>query len=257
MKITVSHNLDEIKSKIADIGKQARYAAAVALTKTGQDVRDELKSEMARKFDKPTPYTLNSLFLRRATRDNLEAQVWVKDNTFGSGTPADRYLGPEIYGGARTQKGMERALQAAGLMRSGDYAIPAAGAQLDAFGNVKRSQIVQILSQLRVQMASGFESRRSNSAASRRTVARQGVTYFALPTQVRGLKPGIYLKKRFSRGSAIRPVFIFTSQAGYAKRFDFFGVASRVAEQRLPIHFERELEKAMRTAMPTQQQGLF
>ncbi len=257
MRINISSDFARIAKQIEEIGRQAQYAAAVALTRSAQDVREALKDEMRQVFDRPTPYTLNSLFVKGANRNNLEARVWVKDNPSAKGTPADRYLGPQIYGGARSLKGMERALQAAGLMEQGEFAVPAAGAQLDSYGNVKRSQIVQILSQLRLQQKAGYESRASNSAASRRTVARQGVTYFALPRGTRGLKPGIYLKKVFAHGSAVRPVFIFTAKASYKRRFQFFQVANKVALERFPIHFDRELAKAMGTARLTQQRELF
>ena len=145
MRISITHNFPQVAASIQAFGRQGQYAAAVALTRTAQDVQPAIKKEMTRAFDRPTNYTLNSTFLKRATRNNLEARVWLKDNATGKGTPADRYLAPQIFGGERRQKGLERALQAARLMPAGYVAMPAVGAQLDANGNVKRSQIVQIL----------------------------------------------------------------------------------------------------------------
>ena len=249
MRINVQTNFAEYGERVKQLGRQVQFATAVALTRTAtQDVRPTLKAEMARVFDRPVPYTLDSMFVKGATKTSLEAKVWLKDNPFGKGTPADRYLAPQIFGGERRQKGMERALQAARLMLPNQFAVPAAGAQLDANGNVKRSQIVQILSQLRAQLGAGYESRGSNSAASRRAVARQGQTYFAIPVATRGLHPGVYLKKRFAHGTAIRPVFLFVSSVRYRPLLRFFEVGEAAARSAFPRNFDIEMKKAIASA---------
>jgi hypothetical protein len=248
MRINVQTNFAEIAQRLSEMGRQAPYVAALSLTRTAQDVQAAIKTEMRSVFDRPTTYALNGTFLKRATKQNLEARVWVKDNPFGKGTPADRFLLPQIYGGSRGLKGMERVLQRNGMMPSGQFAVPAAGAQLDANGNVKRSQIIQILSQLRVQSGAGYESRATGSARSNRTVARQGVTYFALPKARRGLKPGIYLKRKFGHGVAIKPVFIFVPAVQYKPRLRFFEVGKVVADAQFPRHFDAAWAKAVATA---------
>jgi hypothetical protein len=83
--------------------------------------------------------------LEASHQDPARSARLVKDNAFGKNTPADRYLLPEIDGGSRGQKSMERLLQRSGLPKSVWYAVPSAGVQLDGNGNVKRSHITQIL----------------------------------------------------------------------------------------------------------------
>lgn len=249
LRLNITTNFPEVVQRLRALGDQAANVAAVELSRTAWEVRAAIKAEMSRAFDRPTQYTLNGILVKPATRNSLEARVWLKDQgSAGKGTPADRFLGPQVFGGVRRQKGLEKALQATGLMAAGYVAVPAEGAQLDGNGNVKRSQIVQILSQLKVQQRAGYESRRSNSGASRRAVSRQGVTYFALPAATRGLKPGIYLKRKFGHGSAIRPVFIFTSQAQYQPRLKFFEVAEATVAERLPINVNKGIEKAIERA---------
>lgn len=248
MRLSIKENFREVEKQLVDLGRQAPFVAAVSLTRTAKDAQAALKDEMRMALDRPTNYTLNSTFLKAATKQRQEAKVWLKDNPFGKGTPADRYLAPQIFGGARGAKGMERALQRAGLMPAGTFAVPAAGAQMDGNGNVKRSQIVQILSQLKVQDKAGYESRASGSAASRRAVGRQGVTYFCLPKASRGLQPGIYLKRRFAHGTAIRPVFLFVAAATYRPRLRFFEVGTETMNARFPEHFAREVERATKEA---------
>lgn len=247
MKITLRSNASDVEQRVRALGGQVLFAAAVSLTRGTKDAQDAVRKEMMRAFDRPTAYALGGTMVKAATKQNLEARLWVKDNPFGKGVPADRFLLPEIYGGVRRQKGMERALQSAGLLPAGWFAVPAAGAQLDGNGNVRRSQITQILSQLQVQLKAGYESKRSTSAASKRTVRRQGVTYFALPAATRGLKPGIYLKRKFAHGTAIRPVFIFVPSVQYRPRLKFFEVGQAVAESRFKHHFDAEIVKAIAT----------
>ena len=244
MRLNVTSNFAEFGERLAGLGRQAPFVAAVSLTRTAKDVQAAERKEMIRAFDRPVPYTLNSTFLKAATKGNLEAKVWLKDNPFGKGTPADRYLAPQIFGGARRLKGLERALAAVGLLPAGHYAVPAAGAQIDGNGNVKRSQIVQVLSQLKVQERAGYQSRATGSVRSRRTVAKQGVTYFVLPQVRRGLAAGIYMKRQFAHGSAIKPVFIFTKAMHYEKRLRFYEVGDETARERFPAHFREAWMKA-------------
>lgn len=248
MKISMKTNFPAMADRLAELGRQGPFVAAVSLTRTMRDVQGAIKDEMRTVFDRPTAYALNGTFLKPATKTNLESRVWVKDNPFGKGTPADRFLLPQIEGGNRSLKGFERLLQRNGFMPAGWYAVPAAGAQLDGNGNVRRSQITQLLSQLKVQRGEGHESRASGSARSNRTIARQGVTYFALPNGHRGLLPGVYLKRRFGHGTAIRPVFIFVEKMQFKPRLRFYDVGMATVNRRFPVHFEAELAKAMATA---------
>lgn len=248
MRISIQTNFPDVATRLQGLGRQAPFVAAVSLTRAAQDGQAAIKPEMSKVFDRPTKYALNGTLVKPAKKDNLEARIWVKDQPFGKGTPADRFLLPQIYGGSRGQKGMERMLQRAGLMQSGWYAVPAAGAQLDGNGNVKRSQIVQILSQLKLQRGAGFESRATGSARSNRTIARQGVTYFALAKKRRGLEPGIYLKRQFAQGAAVKPVFIFVSTVQYRPRLRFFEVGEATVNAQFPRHFENEFAKAVASA---------
>ena len=248
MRVNIQTNFPDVAQRLRQLGRQAPFVAAVSLTRTVKDVQRAEKAEMPRAFDRPTSYTLNGTFIKPATKQKLEARIWVKDNPSGKGTPADRFLLPQIDGGMRGQKGMERLLQRSGLMAAGSFAVPAAGAQLDGNGNVKRSQIVQILSQLKLQRGAGFESRATGSARSNRAIARQSVTYFALAQKHRGLEPGIYLKRQFGHGSAVRPVFIFVSSVQYRARFRFHEVGETVAQQRFPVHFDEAWTKVVTQA---------
>lgn len=272
MKLGIDHNLGALVKALEATPGQLRFAGAVALTKTGQDVRSGIRDEMSRVFDRPTPYALNGLMLRPATKDRLEAEVWVKDDPSGSGTPADKFLGPEIFGGARSLKGFERALQRIRVLPQGMFCTPGPAAEIDSYGNMSRSQIVQLMSYLSAFEEQGF---RANATARTRASrwkgnAKKGVRgfeYFVLGRQEGKLIPGIYKRMNYSgaelgrashlaRGAAKAVVF-FVRKPAYQKRLDFFRIANAIAEARLPINYEEALKRAMATAILKQQGSLF
>lgn len=231
--------------------RRMNSAIATALTRAAIDVRDEAKAEMRRVFDRPTPYTLDSVFVRPAKPDRLEAVVEIKDDrgVTNGGTPATRYLLPQVHGGQRRLKRLEVALQAAGVLPQGWYVVPGAAARLDAYGNVSRGQVVQVLSQLRIQLVAGSSRNMSFDARKRiRAEQRAGGRYFVIKPGSRArAQPGVWQREWFVRGAS--PIFIFVNRAQYAPRFDFYGLAQRVAQERLPAQLQQAIsESASRLA---------
>lgn len=250
MKFNVSNGFPALRRDIDFVQKQHRFAAAVALTRTAQDVQQAERGEIMGAFDRPTPYTINSLRLRPATRERLEAEVFLKDDASGSGTPATKYLLPQIEGGKRHLKSFERQLQQIGAMPAGWHAVPGRFARLNAYGNVSYGQIIQILSQLRSTPTAGYDRAIStDKAKAARARARAGGQYFALPSGRGRLLPGIYQARDTAWGRAApRPVFIFVRSVTYRALFRFAEVAEAVALHKFPVHFDAALAMALRTA---------
>jgi hypothetical protein len=247
LRLNITDNAPDVKRALRIYGRQGTFAAAVALTRTAQDVRAGERAQMEKDLDRPTPYTKNSLFLQRATKEDLTAKVWLKDDRAGSGTPATQYLLPQIMGGSRALKGFEVALRAQGLLPDGMQAVPGSGVKLDAYGNVSKGTINRILSQLRVQRTDGYESRATGSKRSNRTKRKQGVQYFVLLQPHGRLRPGIYARSLADQ-RRVTPVFVYVSGQRYGKRFRFFEAAERIIRERFAVHFRAELAKALRTA---------
>lgn len=249
MSIGAKSNSAYIVRQIRQQDKQAQFALVVALTRTAYKAKDDLRNEMQSVFDRPTPYTLNSIAVRRATTANPTAELYIKgEGSSGKGVAATKYLTPEVYGGSRSHKRFERALQARGLMPSGMYVVPAGGAKLDQYGNASRGQMTQILSQLKVQLTSGYDSAASNSAASKRSRRRQGVTYFSLPRGHGKLKPGIYLRRDFAHGSEVKPVFLFVSNPSYNVRLPFHKIVEQSAQRNFQTIYKDAMAYALSTA---------
>lgn len=246
--ISMADQIKQIVNNMDDVGlKHVPFAAALALTRTAQKAQKGVLAVMNQRFDRPTPFALNSLRVVPAKKSDPQpmAKVYFKDDAF-KGTPASKFLTPEVYGGARNAKRFERALIGKGLMRSGQFAVPAAGAQLDAYGNVRRAQIVQILSALRAFGEQGYMANRTNSKRSQ----RKGAVAQYFVGKMDDIE-GIWQRKQFGHGEGIRPIFVFTdSSPKYRVRVPFDKVVENVARAQFPREFKSALDYALQTALP-------
>lgn len=234
--------LEEVTRTIRNLEKQTRFATAKALTKTAQKVQTKLVRKMQKKFDRPTPYTLRSTFIKPATKGNLTAMVGLKDRAGSkAGLPPAELLAHHFTGGGRAIKGLERYLQRAGLISAGEFVVPGAGARLDRYGNMSRGQIAQLMSQLRI----GIDPHQyaSKSARSRRNVSKAGRIFWS-----RGghLARGAWIDMGNSAG--VRPLLVVVKGARYKRRIDLEQIAHKVVSKEWDATFEAALADAMRTA---------
>jgi len=235
-RIDIRDTIKQFQQKIDRVQNQAQpKVVELALNWTATDVQIDLTAEMLEVFDRPTPFTLNSLFTQPALPGRLESHVYFKDFA-PKGTAAGVYLAPEIEGGGRDLKRFEQALRGRGLLPSGMYAMPGAKAEIDAYGNMSRGQIVKILSALGAQRTGGYTSARNGRGRG----VRRNEEYF-VPKPGRGLAPGVY--QRLS-GHRVAPVLIFTRAPAYRARFDFTGVGQRSALAWMPRNYQRAWDYA-------------
>lgn len=221
------------KGSVADVIQHARdvhgrlvpYAAAAALTRTASiAAKRDLPDAMRQAFDRPTAYTLNSLFVVPASKANLVARVHVKNAA--AGVVPERFLQPEVEGGSRGEKRFERALRYAGILLAGERAMPGDGVRRDANGNVSGALIRSVLAALKVRDSKG-RSRTANLFVG--TAAKKGGT----PTR------GIWQRDGRHR---LQPIFIFTrTPPHYRQRLDFEGTVERTAAR----NFQPEFSKAL------------
>lgn len=223
--------------------RQWAFATALALTRTAQAVKAEETAAMLEVFDRPTPWTLRSLSLQRATRQSQQARVWFKDPP--RLTQRDHYLLPQVYGGTRPEKRFEATLRRAGWLRAGQGLVPTSAAPLDAYGNVTRGLYPKILADLQA----------SPVGANRNKQKRRARFFFAtgdghgnrLPRGIwmRGLSGGV-LGGRI-RGGVV-PIFLETRMPTYRPRFAFFAIAERVTGERIGPEFDKAATETLRTA---------
>lgn len=258
MRIEFVGDLSRMSKDIRSFAKNAAFAQVAALTRTARDIRDAEQDEIRDVFDRPTLFTQRAPFFKGATKAKPEALVGLKDDLSGgaSGRAPATYLEPQIEGGRRRFKGFEEALRRAGAMPPFKFAVPGKFARLDAYGNISRGQIIQILSQLRTGTNAGFTRNLPVPGAAkyedqnkralktiRSAYSRAGGQYFAVPFRRGRLQPGIYQRRGFGKlgDAAPRPVIRFVDSVQYDDRFDFFYVAQSTAERR----FEANLDAAL------------
>jgi hypothetical protein len=222
--IKAKSNATQVAGSLVNWAKQLEFANVLALTRTAYRVRDAEYAEMQRVFDRPTRFTLNSLYVDSATKLKPEAIVETKPGA--NSVPAGRYLSPQVEGGVRRAKSHEAKL--------GNYTLPSKFAQLDAYGNFPAAQYRKLISNIGADFDQSANS--SRTAASKRR--RKRLAYF---------KQGNIIFKR--EGQTITPQLILVDTfPSYAVRFRFFDVAERAHRVLYPREFDKAFNQAIATA---------
>ena len=242
--ITGIETMHRILDKLQEVErKQIPFAAARALNAVAERITRGERDVMRSRFDRPTPYTLNSLYTRYASKSNLSAEVRIKDASYKS-APAANWLNAEIIGGTRRQKRSERAMSSVGL---GRYWTPGPGAVLDGFGNVSRGFIVKVLSGLRAFGEQGYTANRSRGKRSQ-AKARNFDIFVGAPN---GDHVGVWQRVTMGHGQALKPLmFIENDAPQYRIRFPFEKIAENIYRAHYGEEFERAMVEALRTARP-------
>ena len=220
------------------------FAVMQACNATAVGIREQWAETAPRVFDRPTAMTRRAAQYRKATKQKLYAEIFLRDEAV-NGTPPAKYLLPEVEGGERRKKGFEILLQQKGAMPAGMFAVAGKGAQLDQHGNVRAGKVSQVLSQLGARQDK-YQNQTEASAKRRRR--RGGGELFVLKDKRGRLLPGIYERYKFGAASIVRSIFIFTRKASYKPRYNIFGLAQRAWDKLMPFHFNRELQKALESS---------
>ncbi len=246
--IRAEWNSRDIKAILSALEpRQWTYAIATALNEVAKRVKAREVEAMAETFDRPTPFTLNSLRINYARKDKLEAGVRFKDPT--KLTEREHYLLPEVYGGDRQQKRFEGLLWSRGLLPFGKMLVPASGARKDAYGNVVRGVYSQILSQLYAQH-DPIQNTTRRSRARRRGRAtffmgRPGGGRLGIYERVTGGLAGGWPGSRLS--NRVVPVFLVTDPPKYRPVFPFFNIAEQTTTLTIATEFDRAVRRALET----------
>jgi hypothetical protein len=248
----------DAKQRFGDIfgefSKAVQRSAELALDRTVVEMRNKIRPALSLYFDRPTPYTLNSLQITKTQGHVLQASVWFKQPSM----MRQHYLVPQVEGGMRPQKHFEQQLD------DGFY-MPSLRA-VNAYGNLPYGRIVQILSVLGMaEYAGGYTANLSARSAKRNRNDRDYVLF----KQAHGRLPaGVYqrlqtgpgfgaktkktlpfgayqrgqTRGKFSsvvRARRLSAVLLRINQPTYTKRFPFYEMGGAVANARLwPIFLE-------------------
>lgn len=220
-----------LRAKIAAASKEGTLRTAKAITFTAEEAQKEIVAKMRQVFFQPTRFTLNSVFKTSATPEKLYSLVGIKDQAFKGVAPVV-WLAPQVYGGGRELKRFEQNLQSAGILPHGWYALPAGGIRRNRAFNLNTGQLQKVLSSVHAQKDS-----LANTTARSKMRGTDVGKYFAIRSQDKHLKPGIYLR---TGTNTVKPIFIFTSKAPhYNVRLPFYDIIKEVFAARFAFNFER------------------
>lgn len=241
--------------------KQVKFATMRALNAAAYKAKVETEKEIARVFDRPTPWIRRSVRYVKATRDNLVAQVDFDAWGNKQAVTASKVLAAEIYGGERSLKRFEKSLQARGILPQGMAIVPSKRVARDAYGNISPGVITQVLSFFD---AFGEQGYRANSYAKGRarrwkgTKKTMGHEFFALQRQEGKLTPGIYMRMNYTEAAQARVshlayggafcIMRFVPIPKYRRRLDFYRIAEVAAVKEFNEQFPKLLDEAIRTA---------
>lgn len=253
MSIIELRGIDELIRGIGALGsEQLPFAMAKTLTDIAWIAKRNTVEEMKQVFDRPNPFTLNSLQIDRATKENLKSRVWFKSPSRVNNNA--HYLTPQVEGGSRAFKKFEAALKAAGVLPAGYYIIPASGAEIDSYGNQTKGQIIQIMSFFSAFGEQGYQSNMNSANRDRLwrgTRRRAGISYFSIqPGTNSGLKPGIYKRINSNFGYAIKPVMLFVRSVRYRKILDIKRIGDETYNTNFEEKFATNFRSAVESALP-------
>jgi hypothetical protein len=99
MQISVQTNIKDIERALNNFArKQVPFAAAAAMTATAKLVQQAEVKNLSHVLDNPTPFTLRSIGITAARKNNLVAKVYMRD-------VAASYLEPYEFGGVHKLNG--------------------------------------------------------------------------------------------------------------------------------------------------------
>ena len=230
--ITVSMK-DSITPKIKALVEQIPIIAVNAVNRTAFMIRTAEQESMRSVFDRPTPWLVNTVYVKQATLAEPIATVGPNDYF---GPVWENIVSPHVYGGTRPQKTVEKRMVRTGLLPSGWFIMPAKYMPLDEItGNPQQGELIKMLSWLQALEIGN----RNPSSQRKNKTQREGASYVLAYPGRSHLPPGIY--KRI--GKQLLMMLIFVQSASYEKRLPWFETAQRVIDEELDKKIRAEVYK--------------
>jgi len=222
--------------------KQIPFAMAKALTLTAIQAQTDIVQAMMKVFDRPTPYTLNSTFVSPATKDRLESEVKLKDESY-KGTPATKYLAPEVFGGTRNAKAGEVAMRRMLALAEGSFVVPGAGVKLDSYGNISAGTMTKILSAIHANP--DYYANTTSKSRKRAIAAGRNLDYFVGRSPSGARRLGVWERD----GRNLHPILVFIDRAPtYRERLAFYEITQETYNRVFNRLFNDALADAIATA---------
>jgi hypothetical protein len=162
---------------------------------------------------------------------------------------AGEYLQPEIGGGPRVAKKLERDLRAVGIIGDNEFLVPSKYMQLDANGNIPKGVTNQIRANLRTSRYD--TASHSSRGGSRRPSAKKFSFFYFTRRGIKGQKLTA-IWELYGRGAGsghtVPALIVVKAAPKYKKIFDMQAVVERDLDEKFAQAFAVGMEKALATA---------
>ncbi len=151
--IDIKVEAERLAEKMAFSKQQTAKVVAVTLSDAAYKIRSVLQTEMKARFDRPTPFVLNSIYVKKAIAKGTTiepAEVGIKGKSQSVAVTPAHVLHAQVAGGKRKQKRSEILLSKL-MPPSMTQMVPGAGAPRDAHGNVPGAYLQKVFSALQAQ----------------------------------------------------------------------------------------------------------
>jgi len=214
-----------------NLGKNVRFGVARALTQTAKAVSQELNTDMAKVFDRPTPFTSKAVGFTPANKQDLKATVFVKDEQA-------KYLVVQETGGER-------------LGKTGSPINLPVGQRINQYGNIARGAIGREKAKTDTFVADGrtprtkhlppglyrrpkYGKRRDGGIGTKGGLRHKGV--------------GKAVGGRAAKGATgLKLLVSFKARAEYKARFQFVSRGKAAAKSLIEENVAKSVTEAMRT----------
>lgn len=203
------------------IEKQVPFATAMAINAVAVKVQAAEKESMQKTFDRPTPFTVNSVAVKKATKATRTATVYIRP-------VAAKYLEPYAEGGPQVLPGTSRA-----VLNPKDEGL------LNKYGGIPRNAIARLRgrSDVFIGTVTTKGGEQIDGVWQRPHYRRKG--------QKRGRSK---LPKGSNTTGRLKLLIRFTDPQPVRKRLPFGDTAAEIINRDLQPEFDKALTRAVQSA---------
>ena len=226
--------MDVRKWANALVENQLPYFKLRALNDLAFATREAGIASMKRTFKQPTPWTLKSLWVDKGTdKNNPGSRVWLNDYA-----GQQKVLQHHFIGGKRDPRRSEARWRRVFFMKPDQIWVPGPGAPLDAYGNVKNTFMVQLMSYFSTFGDAGYDANMTDTTRRKfeasYSSSGEAVSFFVSKgPPASHLPAGIYKRVKFTgttENGYVLPVLFFVKEGNYKRVIDIEDIARRELE---------------------------
>jgi hypothetical protein len=211
--------------------REIPFATSKGLNGIAFNTNRHVKAVLPTYIDRPTKWTINALYVTKSTKKHLQASLEYR-NWATKGTPTVKIIHHLVYGGERRPKRSETLLRQHGVIRQGQWLVPAPGAKLDAYGNVLKSDMSRMLSALQATLD-----------VNQRSKGEKRKVFFLSKSG-----KAIYKRQdRYGRGRVALPFMWVVDKLNYKKTYPF----ELIVKDHILRVYEKEMTNAINFTIQT------